>query len=318
MTFPLKHILLACLFLLSGLILVLPIVPKHLSSLNIIPYASIFHTYENIEQDPLPIQQSVSEPPPSLTAKSAIIYNPINNEVLFEKHANTAFGIASITKIMTGLIAIERVGTTEIITVSKDAVLTEGAEGNLSIGEHLTLADLIAIMMTESSNDAAVTIAEYIGTLYGAESFHESQNIFVRMMNTKAAEIDLQSTQFQNVTGLDIDEDSGLLSNTSSAYDIAKLIAYSLRYPLLWNANTLQNTVMSQEGIVHEISTTHTILATEASIVSGKTGFTDTAGGGVATIAEIPLGKLSIIVVLSSTRDERFSDTHKLLNWLRL
>ena len=218
---------------------------------------------------------------------------------------------------MTAIVALERVGENDIIEVHTSAIETEGDEGALLDGEHFTLHNLIILMLTASSNDAAVAIAEHVGFLQGASSFEESQRIFVRLMNETAKNRNLKDTQFQNPTGLDIDETAGIVSNVSTARETAQLIGYALRYPLLYTMSPTLSTLLSEEGNVHILSPTHVLLMNESGVISGKTGFTDIAGGTLATVAEIPVGKLSIVVILGSTRNDRFQDTLHLLDWLR-
>lgn len=256
--------------------------------------------------------------PPMLAAQAAVVYLPLQNEFLFQKNAKTPYGIASITKIMTALVALERIGENDVIEIHESAIKTEGDEGALVDGEHFTLRNLIVLMLTTSSNDAAVAIAEHVGFLYGATSSEESQSIFVRFMNETARDMGLGNTHFKNPTGLDIDETAGILSNVSTAEETARLIGYALRYPIIYAASATHPTLLSEESVGHTLSSTHVLLMNEPGIISGKTGFTDTAGGTLVTTAEVPLGKLSIIVVLGSTRTDRFDDTLRLLDWLRV
>lgn len=300
------------LFMALGVLLfIVPVVPEQVSLRSSLlqyhpPYATLLEASEN----------PGLLPPPDLIAGAAVIYDPERDQILFQKQHTTPFGIASITKIMTALVALERVGESELIQISADAVKTEGVEGNLVVGEHISLHDLITLMMIASSNDAATAVAEHVGSIYGASTFEESQQIFVRMMNETAQRLGLQETTFNNPTGLDADEKAGLISNVSTAMDVARLIAYALKYPFVTSANTV-STVISQEGIEHPVLATHTLLTNETGMLGGKTGFTDFAGGALVTIAEVPLGKLSILVVLGSTREGRFYDTEQLLTWLR-
>lgn len=254
---------------------------------------------------------------PSITAQAAVVYDPLQDMFLYEKNAEKSFGIASITKIMTALVALERVGENDIVQIRTSAIETEGNEGALAAGEHITLKNLILLMLTTSSNDAAVAIAEHVGFLRGAGSPEESREIFVRLMNETAQNIGLGNTYFKNPTGLDVDEQAGIASNTSTAKETARLVAYALRYPLLYTLRQTPSVILSEEGISHTLSSTHLLLIEEPGVISGKTGFTDTAGGALATVTEIPLGKISIVVVLNSTRDDRFNDTLRLLDWLR-
>ena len=281
------------------------------------PSADLLDAFKPVQKT-VGVSSSVSLPPPDLVAASALIYDPIRDTVIFEKTSDEKFGIASVTKIMTALVAYNHAGERERISIGPDAVRTEGSEGDLAVGEHFLLRDLITIMLISSSNDAAAAIAEHIGMLHGALNFEESQIVFVRMMNEYARAQGLTGTAFQNATGLDADEDRGIASNTSTARDIALLMKHVFHHPMLGNAYTaVHTTVYSEEDIPHTVSTTHELLATASGVIGGKTGFTDAAGGALVTIAEVPFGHVSIIVILGSTRDGRFTDTTALLDWLR-
>ena len=300
--------------LLAGSAISMPLSPRffgnaHMSS------AELLTTFKPAQKTEPPVPPAAA---PNLIAKAALIYDPLHDMVIFEKKSAQKFGIASITKIMTALVAFDRLGPEEHILISRDAVLTEGSEGNLMVGEHFSMRDLAAVMLTSSSNDAAAAIAEHIGRLYGATAFEESQIMFTRLMNEYAQNLNLTSTLFRNPTGLDLDENTITASNVSTAQDLALLMKYTYSHPLFADSAAATNiTVYSKEGREHHTDTTHDILITHPSVVSGKTGFTDAAGGALLTLAEVPLGQVSIIVVLGSTREGRFTDTKALLDWLR-
>jgi serine-type D-Ala-D-Ala carboxypeptidase (penicillin-binding protein 5/6) len=255
---------------------------------------------------------------PTIEAVTAIVFNPTTEEVLFGKNEHQVFGIASLTKIMTAIIALENTGANELIRISVNAVATEGIAGNINPGEHFRLNDLIAMMMIESSNDAAVSIAEHIGSLHGGDTFDEQVKIFVSLMNEKAFELGLRDTLFQNPTGLDVDEDAGIISNISTAHDVAQFTAYARQYPAIWEFSRMaEYTAESFEGVPHKLSAINPLPQEIPGIVGGKTGFTDSTQGSLVSLAEIPLGNQGIIVVLGSSRDGRFTDTLLLADWLR-
>lgn len=254
-----------------------------------------------------PVDNRVSEPP-RIRAASALVYDITEDAILFEKNPHASHGIASITKIMTAVVALTHAGPDEIVTISEEAVRMEGAQGNLFIREQMPLRKLISLMMMLSSNDAAAAIAEHAGRIEGVASFEESQTTFTRLMNEKARLLGLsRSTYFRNPTGLDLNETAGMVSNTSTAADLARLITITLQeFPSIWSFEEKNRDAF-----------THSILREEAGVIGGKTGFTDSSGGSLVTIAQVPLGKLVVIIVLSSTYEGRFEDTRLLLQWLR-
>ncbi|MFY0757754.1 D-alanyl-D-alanine carboxypeptidase family protein [Metabacillus dongyingensis] len=153
-----------------------------------------------------------------VSARSAILIEQESGRVLFEKDAHTKRRIASITKIMTAILAIESGKMDEKATVSNRAIHTEGSAVYLQEGEKIKLEDLVYGLMLRSGNDAAVAIAEHVGG---------SVEGFVHLMNQKAAEIGMMNTEFANPHGLDDHE-----NHYSSAYDMAILTRYAMENPI--------------------------------------------------------------------------------------
>jgi serine-type D-Ala-D-Ala carboxypeptidase (penicillin-binding protein 5/6) len=151
----------------------------------------------------------------SVSAKSAILIEQTTGRVLFEKDAHTKHRIASITKIMTAILAIESGKMDEMVTVSNRAVRAEGSSIYLKPNEKIKLKHLVYGLMLRSGNDAAVAIAEHVaGSVEG----------FVFLMNQKAAEIGMTNTEFANPHGLDDAE-----NHYSTAYDMALLMRYAMQ-----------------------------------------------------------------------------------------
>lgn len=150
----------------------------------------------------------------SVSASSAILVEQESGRILYEKEAFTKRRIASITKIMTAILAIESGKLDETVKVSERAVRAEGSSVFLKPGEKIKLEDLVYGLMLRSGNDAAVAIAEHVGG---------SIEGFVFLMNKKAEEIGMSSTHFANPHGLDDHED-----HYSTAYDMALLTRYAM------------------------------------------------------------------------------------------
>ncbi|WP_141433384.1 D-alanyl-D-alanine carboxypeptidase family protein [Bacillus sp. 03113] len=150
----------------------------------------------------------------SVGAKSAILMDQKTGRILFEKDAYEKSRIASITKIMTAIIAIESGKMNDMVKVSEKAVQAEGSSLYLIPGEKIKLKDLVYGLMLRSGNDAAVAIAEHVGG---------SLDGFVFLMNQKAAEIGMKKTHFANPHGLDDHE-----NHYSTAYDMALLTKYAM------------------------------------------------------------------------------------------
>ena len=151
----------------------------------------------------------------SVSARNAILMELKSGRVLFEKEAHERERIASITKIMTAILAIESGMLKDKVKVSSRAAGTEGSSLYLLAGEKILLEDLVYGLMLRSGNDAAVAIAEHVGgSLEG----------FVFMMNQKAEEIGMKNTYFANPHGLDDKE-----NHYSTAYDMALLTRYAMK-----------------------------------------------------------------------------------------
>ncbi|WAA13805.1 D-alanyl-D-alanine carboxypeptidase [Fervidibacillus halotolerans] len=150
-----------------------------------------------------------------IQSNAAIIMDEKTGRVFFEKNAHKKTRIASITKIMTAIIAIESGQLDETVTVSKRATKTEGSSIFLQPLEKIKLEDLVYGLMLRSGNDAAVAIAEHVGgSLEG----------FVFLMNEKAEQIGMKNTHFANPHGLDDHKD-----HYSTAYDMAQLTKYAMK-----------------------------------------------------------------------------------------
>lgn len=150
---------------------------------------------------------------PSVSANNAVLIEQSTGRILYEKGAHEKQSIASITKIMTAIIAIESGKLDEKVTVSRNAVNTEGSSIYLEQGEKIKLEDLVYGLMLRSGNDSAVAIAEHVaGSVEG----------FAFLMNEKAKWLGMTNTNFENPHGLDSDK------HFSSAYDMAILMKYAM------------------------------------------------------------------------------------------
>ncbi|WP_273129118.1 D-alanyl-D-alanine carboxypeptidase family protein [Metabacillus sp. HB246100] len=150
-----------------------------------------------------------------VSAQTAILIDQESGRVLYEKDAHKTMRIASITKIMTAILAVESEKLDDVVTVSEKATQAEGSSIYLQKGEEIKLEDLVYGLMLRSGNDSAVAIAEHVGgSLEG----------FVVMMNQKAEEIGMTNTVFANPHGLDDHE-----NHYSTAYDMAILTKYAMQ-----------------------------------------------------------------------------------------
>ena len=195
----------------------------------------------------------------AISAEKAIVMDADTGRVLFEKNAGSKSLIASTTKIMTALLICEQCNVLDRVCIPKEAVGIEGSSMYLREGEILTVQDLLYGLMLRSGNDAAVALAIYCGgTVEG----------FVAMMNDKARQLGLKTTNFQNPHGLDGTH------HYSSAEDLAILASYAMKNPIF--AQTV-STKSVQAG--KRILTNHNKLLWRMDGAEGvKTGYTKAAG----------------------------------------
>ena len=156
---------------------------------------------------------------PPVAARSYLVVNASTGEVLATRNAHARVPIASITKLMTVLVALERARVGSRIVVDPQADAVGESTVNLQPGERLTLADLIKAALIQSANDAAYAIAAGVG--------HGNVDSFVAAMNAKAAQLKLRDTHFVRPDGLDA------AGHYSSAWDVTQLARVAMRRPFV-------------------------------------------------------------------------------------
>lgn len=234
-----------------------------------------------------------------IVAQSYIVYDSTSGTVLAERNGYTERPLASITKIMTALTALDIAPPTKRITVTPKS-LDGGYDLGLVNKETWTLEELLKYTLVFSSNDGAQLVADMLLGRSG----------FVEQMNTYAKELGLRMT-FTQPAGLD---ERGLSGGTGSAYDVAKLmtIARSVMPSILDATTHTRTTVRSSRGPISGIPNTNQHITDFIGAEASKTGFTDKAGGNLVISVDPTLGKPVVIVVLGSTREARFSDAFSL------
>ncbi len=248
-----------------------------------------------------------------INAASAYVYDIADKKVLYSKDGDTKRPLASITKMMTAVVALETKKESDVVKVEEEDLETEGDSG-LSANESWSLDKLLALTLVDSSNDGASAIAASVGSSYNPNlsSRSDEVSVFVKKMNEKSKELELNSFYFTTPTGLDIGNTPG---GVGSAHDVAKLFDYVLRR----HSNLLQYTalpeisVSSKNKIVHRVVNTNEIASMTPGIIGGKTGYTDLAGGNLAVVVDVGIQHPVAIVVLGSTKEKRFSDVQKLI-----
>lgn len=206
---------------------------------------------------------------PYVSATNAVLLEAHSNRVLYDKAKDEQVPIASITKVMTAIVAIEYGSLDDVVAVSERAIQTEGSSIYLKTGEKMTLEDLLYGLMLRSGNDAANAIAEHIGG---------SIEGFVHLMNAKAAYIGMTQTNFANPHGLDDD------NHYSTAYDIAILMSYAMKNETFQTISSTKSYLSSNRTYAwHNKNKLLTSLYEYCN--GGKTGFTRRAGRTLVTTA---------------------------------
>lgn len=225
----------------------------------------------------------------------------LNDKVLFKKNEQESFPIASLTKLMTALIVLESYyELDQVVFISEAAVNQPGDQGLLTPGEVLSIKNLLYIMLIESSNDAAYALAE----IKGIEQF-------IGLMNLKAMELRLFSSNFVDVSGLSSD-------NYSTAEDLVILTKYLLeRYPLIWEilSNEKYKLLTPQRKLHHELTNTNELLGKIPDIIGGKTGSTLRAKGCLLLILKNQNEQSDLIYVILGS-DDRFGEMEQLIDWV--
>lgn len=241
----------------------------------------------------------------AIEAKTAYILDIKSGTALFEKESSQQIPLASLTKLMTALVAVDVLGDEGLITVSDDSFAPEGDSG-LFANEVWRVRDLVGFTLITSSNDGAHALA--LATMKKSNS---TKN-FTDLMNKKAQELALAQTYFLNDTGLDVS------TTTSGSYGSARDVALLLSHvhhtaPNIFSASARSQEVFtSVSGFEHMAQHTASLSETISGGSVIKTGFTDLAGGNVGIVAEPILGNPVAIVVLQSSREKREEDVRRL------
>lgn len=206
---------------------------------------------------------------------------------------------ASLTKLLTAVVATELIPAANSIYFSEEAKKAEQKSSTASVGERFLRDDIIRFALIESANDAALALAETVG-----------RDSFVAALNEEAKAIGLLNSSFQNPAGLDQE------NHLSTAEDLSLLAEYIWQSnPELWEmTRTMEETIYSIDGKEHKIINTNELLKEFPAILGGKTGFTDNAKGALLFLYPARPDKTAIVVLLGS--ENRFGDGRKIIKWL--
>ncbi|EKE21937.1 MAG: hypothetical protein ACD_7C00088G0006 [uncultured bacterium] len=251
-------------------------------------------------------------------AHASIILDADSGTILYYKNGKDERQIASLTKIMTAVLVVENIKDLdkEAITIDEEAVYADGTKigcpssGNcistrLRIGETISARSLLKAMLMNSANDSAIALGKHIAG---------TQEKFAQMMNDKAKELGLKNSHFCTASGLEIDGREN--ECYSSAYDIARIAAFSMRYKVIWDTFKIPDTaIYSMDGkISHDIMNTNRLLNEMPECLGTKTGFTPLAGKSLMLAAEDSTKKHKIIAVVLND-PYMWEDAREMANW---
>ncbi len=244
---------------------------------------------------------------PEVLASSYVVWDIQSGTIIAEKDSLVTRPLASVTKVMSAVVARSILPTDSQVTIRREFLEEEGDSG-LRDGEVFKLGDLLDLSLIVSSNDGARSIASVAGAfMLGTNDYTFGRSEFIREMNVEAKELGLMSLSFTNETGLD--NEDGTTGGYGNAQDVAKLFAYALKqYPNLLEATHKNTDTVKSVQYVHQLENTNTSLEQIPNTIASKTGFTNLAGGNLAVVFDAGFGRPIAIVVLGSTTEGRFTD----------
>lgn len=244
-----------------------------------------------------PVPDGIAVPP--VAASSYIVQDIEGKTILAARRPDIPLPPASITKLMTAVVALDTWPDTEVVLRVQSGSQAIGQTIDLVDGEELTLNSLLQALLIHSGNDAALTIAD---------NYPGGYTKFVEAMNTKASTLRLSRTVYKNPSGID------QYGHVTTARDIATLASFALRNPIISSIVGKDELLITDVtgSIKHELKSTDELLSELPGLVGGKTGWT--AGAGECFVSYVERdGRGIITVVLGST--DRFGDTTRLVEW---
>ncbi len=242
----------------------------------------------------------------SLEAKSVVVWDVVNDRELFSKNSDMPLPLASLTKVLTAVMANEKLNENQKIQITKEDLEPEG-DSQLVVGDTWQVKDLRDFTLITSSNDGAFALAAVMEAKNGSTEVQ-----FIKEMNNTASKIGLSNSRFFNEHGLDREADRG--GAYGSAKDMAILFEYTLKnYPEVLEATRYKNLEFASMEKRYSAENTNILVDKIPNLIASKTGFTDLAGGNLVIAFDAGLNHPIIISVLGSTEQGRFSDVLQLV-----
>ena len=237
---------------------------------------------------------------PSVDARAYLVEDGRTGEVLLAHNPAREVPIASLTKLMTVLLTLERTQPTDVVTISPQAASVGESSIHLRAGEQLTIRDLMAAALIQSANDAAWALAEHVGGGPG------SVPRFVFLMNRRARELGLKDTHFVRPDGLDT------AGHVSSAKDVTTLARILMQKPLVRRIVAMRDATIAGNRRLH---TWNDLLGAYPGVVGVKTGHTAAAGWSEVAAVRGPGVTVYATILGSPGRSVRNEDLVELIRW---
>ena len=218
------------------------------------------------------------------SATSAILVDTDSGRILYSKDIHNKRSIASISKIMTAIIAVESNKLNDVVEINDSINKAYGSGIYIKKGEHIKLEDLVYGLMLRSGNDAALAISDYVGG---------NTEEFVNQMNEKANKLGMKNTLFRNPSGLD-EEDGG---NISTAYDMSLLISYAIKNDKFKEITSTKYHKVETDKNIYTWTNKNKLLFLYKNTTGGKTGFTVKARRTLITTASKDNLNLAVVTL---------------------
>ena len=246
----------------------------------------------------IPDKQAEASVPNDLEVESAYVIDMSSGAEIFSVDKSKRWPLASLSKMMSAVVALENFGKEKQIALSETAIATEGASGKFSVDETFTVEDLIISMMVVSSNDAAIALSEQLPA-----------GEFVSLMNQKAKELGMTNTYFNEPSGL-----SSL--NQSTLEDMSKLLLYSWKtYPELFIASSKPKNYIKEVSVKKKRELVNiNALASRSNFLGGKTGFIEESGENLVSVFSFDKRPIGILIFGA---ENRVVETDKIIDFFK-
>lgn len=265
---------------------------------------TFFEIIKQENQSAYPIKKTNDSLGVKISAKSALVQDVKSKKILWSKNKDEVRSIASITKLMTGLVLaeIKDFNWEKEITIIDSDNIGDFNKLKLSTGDSIKLRDLFSASIITSSNNGIETLIKNSGV---------KKEKFVEMMNNKAQEIGMKNTSFKEPTGLDPED-------VSTASDLIILLEKAFSYPIIKESTSKkQYTFKASNSREITVSNTNELIGSYLSIHAGKTGYTENAGFCLVSQVEYDnKGPIWAIVLGSNSHLERFTDLKTVSTWV--